>query len=138
MLPWLWIFAPTAYWPLSGAVMQDLSPDAFFRGIKPGAGVPGIEQRVFEQASYGKQLGWLIDVLVDGIDPGELKSPEARGSLASLIALKAKIERIKSQHREDRAEAAMALLDRIEADSPEELRRVLERYEAGRELPRRG
>ena len=61
MFPWLWIFAPTTYWPLSGAVSQDLTPEAFFRGIRPGAGVPGIEKQVFEQASYGKQLGWLID-----------------------------------------------------------------------------
>jgi hypothetical protein len=137
MFPWLWVFAPTTYWPLSGGVAQDLSPDAFFRGIRPGAGVPGIEKDVFEQASYGKQLGWLIDVLVEAIDPDELRSPDARGALASLIKLQAKIERIKGEHRQDRAEAAIALLDRIEADSPEELKRVLLRYQAGRELARR-
>jgi hypothetical protein len=137
MFPWLWIFAPTTYWPLSGAVSQDLTPEAFFRGIRPGAGVPGIEKQVFEQASYGKQLGWLIDVMVDAIGPDELRSAEARGSLASLAKLQAKIERIKSEHRQDRAEAAIALLDQIEADSPEELKRVLLRYQAGRELVRR-
>lgn len=134
MFPWLWIFAPQAHLPLSGAVMQDLSPDAFFRGIRPGAGVPGIEKQVFEQASYGKQLGWLIDVLVDAIDANVLRSAEARESLESLRKLHAKIERIKSEHRQDRADAAIALLDRIEADSPEELKRVLLRYQAGREL----
>jgi hypothetical protein len=134
MFPWLWIFAPEIYWPLSGAVMQDLTPDAFFRGIRPGAGVPGIEKKVFEQASYGKQLGWLIDVLVDAIDGQDLKSAGAQEALASLKTLHAKIERIKSEHRQDRSDAAIALLDRIEADSPEELRRVLLRYEAGREL----
>ena len=133
MFPWLWIFAPQTYWPLSGAVSQDLSPEAFFRGIKPGAGVPEIEQRVFEQASYGKQLGWLMDIVVSAIDPATLRSDGAREALASLSALRDKIERIKSQHREDRAEAATALLDQIAADSPEELRRVLARYQAARE-----
>jgi hypothetical protein len=71
------------------------------------------------------------------IGPDELRSAEARGSLASLAKLQAKIERIKSEHRQDRAEAAIALLDQIEADSPEELKRVLLRYQAGRELVRR-
>lgn len=137
MFPWLWVFAPATYWPLSGGVTQDLSLDAFFRGIRPGAGVPGIEKQVFEQASYGKQLGWLIDVLVEGIAPDTLRSPEARAALASLVELKAKIQRIKTEHRRDRSDAAIALLDRIEADSPEELRRVLSRYQAGRELARR-
>ena len=132
MFPWLWIFAPQTYWPLSGAVSQDLSPEAFFRGIKPGAGVPAIEQRVFEQASYGKQLGWLTDVLAEAIDPAALRSPEARASLESLRTLQAKVARIKSDLRDDRAQAAIALLNQIEADSPEELARVLARYQAAR------
>ena len=135
MFPWLWIFAPQTYWPLSGAVSQDLVTDAFFRGIRPGAGVPAIERQVFEQASYGKQLGWLSDVIVEAIDVNALRSAGAREALASLRTLHARVERIKIEHRQDRADAAIALLDRIAADSPEELRRVLLRYLAGRELP---
>jgi hypothetical protein len=134
MFPWLWIFAPQTYWPLSGAVKQDLSPEAFFRGIQPGAGVPAIEKRVFEQASYGKQLGWLTDVLVDSVDANALHSEEAQRALDHLKELRAKVERIKSEHREDRADAAIALLDRIASDSPDELRRVLVRFQAGRAL----
>ena len=134
MFPWLWIFAPLTYWPLSGAVSQDLVPDAFFRGIPPGAGVPAIERQVFEQASYGKQLGWLGDVVV-AIDANALRSDGARKALASLRTLHDKVERIKIEHRRDRADAAIALLDRIAADSPEELRRVLLRFLAAHELP---
>ena len=130
MFPWLWIFAPAIRFPWSGAVAQDFTLDAFFRGIRPGAGVPAIEQQVFEQASYGKQLGWLIDVLVDAIDPNALRVPEAQKALASLNALRLKAERIKADHREDLADAAIALLDRIQEDSPDELRRVLLRYAA--------
>lgn len=135
MFPWLWIFAPQTYWPLSGAVSQDLVTDAFFRGIRPGAGVPAIERQVFEQASYGKQLGWLSDVVIEAIDANALRSAGAREALASLRTLHGRVERIKIEHRQDRADAAIALLDRIAADSPEELRRVLQRYLAARELP---
>jgi hypothetical protein len=133
VFPWLWIFAPQTWWPLSSGVSQDLSNDAFFRGIPPGAGVPAIEkrERVFDQASYGKQLGWLIDVLV-ATDTKAVRSPEAREALDSLKKLHDKIQRIKQQHRDDRADAAIALLKRIEADSPAELQRVLDRYQARR------
>ena len=126
MFPWIWIFAPQSFWPLSGAV--DVTTDAFFRGIQPGAGVPAIEKRAFEQASYGKQLGWLTDVVVEALAPKTLKSAEARGSLASLKDLHAKIETIKSEHRQTRTDAAIALLDQMRTDSPEELKRLLARY----------
>lgn len=130
MFPWLWINATDLRFPLSGEVDQDLS-ETFFNGIKPGAGVPGIEKQVFEQASYGKQLGWLTDVLLDAISPDMLKSETARDSWEKLTKLRHKIERIKDDHRQDRFDAATALLDRMQADSPDELRRVLRRYGGG-------
>jgi hypothetical protein len=128
MFPWLWINATKVRFPLSGAVEQDLSTDAFFEGIKPGAGVPAIEKRVFEQASYGKQLGWLTDLLLAAIGESTPLSPDARDALAKLKTLQAKAKRIKDEHREDRFEAATALLDRMQAESPAELARVLRRY----------
>ena len=97
MFPWLWIFAPQTYWPLSGAVSQDLVTDAFFRGIRPGAGVPAIERQVFEQASYGKQLGWLSDVVIEAIDANALRSAGAREALASLRTLHGRVERIRDR-----------------------------------------
>ena len=114
---------------------EAISTDAFFRGIKPGAGVPAVEQQVFEQASYGKQLGWLTDVLVEAVDPATLRTPEAQAALVSLKKLRAKVEQIKSQHRQDCVDAAIALLDKIQANSPEDLDLLLLRYEKKRELP---
>jgi hypothetical protein len=128
MFPWLWVFAPATHWPLSGAVEQALTPEAFFGGIRPGAGDPEVEQRAFQLASYGKQLGWLTDVLVAAIEPSALPSEEAREALESLKRLKGRIARIKAEHRLDQTAAAVALLDRIAADDPEELRRLLQRY----------
>jgi len=128
MFPWLWINATKVRFPLSGAVEQDLSTDAFFEGIKPGAGVPAIEKRVFEQASYGKQLGWLTDVLIAAMGEHTSLPPEAHAALEKLKNLQARAKRIKDEHRADRVEAATALLDRMQAESPDELRRVLQRY----------
>lgn len=130
MFPWLWIYAPQIAWPLSGAVTEAFSTDAFFRGIKPGAGVPAVEQQIFEQASYGKQLGWLMDVLLEAIDPAMLRSAEAQASLLNLKKLEAKVERIKREDRQERLDAAIALLDRLQTDSPQELARLLQRYQA--------
>jgi hypothetical protein len=143
MFPWLWIYAPRIAWPLSGAVTEAVSTDAFFRGIKPGAGVPAVEQQVFEQASYGKQLGWLTSVLVEAVEqatlrsqatlhsPATLHSREAQSSFLNLKKLQATVERIKNEHRQDRLDAAIALLDQLQADSPEELARLLQRYQVG-------
>jgi hypothetical protein len=36
---------------------------------------------------------------------------------------------IKREHRQDRIDAAIALLDQLRTDSPEELARVLQRYQ---------
>lgn len=127
MFPWLWINATDLRFPLSGEVDQDLST-TFFDGIKPGAGTPGIEKQVFDQASYGKQLGWLTDILLGAIDEAALRTPEALESFGKLTKLQAKIKRIKDDHRQDRFDAATALLDRMQAESPDELRRVLRRY----------
>jgi hypothetical protein len=128
MFPWLWIFAPLTYWPLSGAVSQDFSLDAFFRAIGPASGAPSVEQRAFEQASYGRQLGWLTDVIVEAVKPTALSSLEASQSFASLEDLHAKIKLMKAEHRRDQAKAAIALLDRMAAEDPDELARLLQRY----------
>ncbi|HLK92506.1 MAG TPA: hypothetical protein VKZ18_21600 [Polyangia bacterium] len=132
MLPWLWVFAPVNYWywPLSGAVSENISPEAFFEGmIKPGAGDPEIERQAFELASYGKQLGWLTDVVVAATDAGAVASdPDARGSLASLTQLRGQVRDLKRAHHEARSAAAIALLDRMKADNPDELKSLLARY----------
>ena len=91
--------------------------------------MPAIEQQIFEQASYGKQLGWLMDVLLDAVDPATLRSPAAQASLLNLKKLDAKVERIKREHRQERVDAAIALLDQLQTDSPQELARVLQRYQ---------
>lgn len=128
MFPWLWIYAPVTRWPWSGAVRENVSPEVFFGSIKPEAGDGEIEQQVFERASYGRQLGWLTDVVLAAIDPNALSSPAARASLESLQTLAGEIARLKRENRESHVDAAIALLDRLAAESPDDLRRVLAHY----------
>ncbi len=131
MLPWLWIFAPVNYWywPLSGAVKENISPETFFGAmIQPGAGDPELERQAFELASYGKQLGWLTDVVVAATRPEALGSDEARRSFESLRTLHDQIGELKKVHHQTRSAQAIALLDRLQAESPQELQRVLARY----------
>jgi hypothetical protein len=128
MFPWLWIYAPVTRWPWSGAVRENVSPETFFGGIKPEAGDGEIERQVFERASYGRQLGWLTDVVLGAVDPDTVRSPAARASLESLRNLAGEVARIKGEDHRARVDAAIALLDRLAADSPEELHRVLARY----------
>jgi hypothetical protein len=130
MFPWLWIFAPVTRWPWSGAVRENVSPEVFFGAIKPEAGDGEIEQQVFERASYGRQLGWLTDVVLAATDPKALSSPASRAALESLKNLAAEIARLKLENRTARVDAAIALLDRLAAESPDDLRRVLAHYQA--------
>jgi hypothetical protein len=125
MWPWNWIFAPLTYLPLSGAVSQDFTLDTFFRAMGPSSADPTVEKRAVEQASYGRQLGWLTDVLVGSTDPATLRTKEARVSFESLKGLHAKIDHMKAEQRHARVDDLIARLQRLAIESPEDLQRVL-------------
>lgn len=100
MFPWNSTWAPTIYWPLSGAVRQTIAPDTdwFFGRIAPGGGDENIEQRVFEEvASYGKQLGLISEILIELADQVELSDKNAK-SLTRLKEIVNRVEEIKVHH----------------------------------------
>jgi hypothetical protein len=97
MYPWLWLWAPQVEFPLSGNVSQDIAPVAnlFSATVDPDAGDPSIEQKAFDIASYGKQLGLITEVLIELAEqslPGGGKSNE---SLQRLKRIQAAIEKVK-------------------------------------------
>ena len=98
MYPWLWFWAPQVHLPWSGDVAQRIDPTThwFFQGIRPGAGNARIEERAFDVASYGKQLGHITEVLLDLAQRTEgtpsPKAAEARGKLEEIAR---RIEAIK-------------------------------------------
>ncbi|WP_200946849.1 MULTISPECIES: hypothetical protein [unclassified Roseateles] len=97
MYPWFWLWAPQLHLPFSGDVAQDIEPrlDWFFNGIRPEAGAARIEARVFDVASYGRQLGAITDALIDLAE--RLPADVVAGSepLKALRVIRDRIESVK-------------------------------------------
>lgn len=117
MYPWLWFWAPQVHFPWSGDVAQRIDPDThwFFQGINPGAGDPRIEEKAFDIASYGRQLGLITEVLIDIAEQAKPKSSKAAASLERLKLIRDQIEQVKAVELGARAadlEAQLAELRR--------------------------
>jgi hypothetical protein len=132
MLPNQWTWSPRVQFPFSGSVAQDISPDTswFFGAIRPGAGVGSIEQDVFEVASYGKQLGLILDVLLPMIGEGSPNSAASKEAREKLKDLYRRVEAVKAQRKEALESAAVELLAKIERTDPDMLERVVKRFKA--------
>lgn len=98
MYPWLWLWAPHIEFPLSGDVTQDIEPVAnlFSRSTNPEAGNPQIEQKAFEVASYGKQLGLIAEVLIEVAEKTLPEKGNGNDSLQRLKQIRSEIEKIKA------------------------------------------
>jgi hypothetical protein len=130
MLPWNWTWSPQLNFPFSGSVTQDIEPslDWFFAGIRPEAGIGSIEKGIFQKASYGRQLGLILDVLLPLVDESKLESAKARESLARLKELYKDIETIKENKKEEMEDSAVSLLKHIEKTDKELLGRVVNQF----------
>lgn len=132
MLPWFWWWAPQVHWPFSGDVVQDIAPDTrwFFGAIPPQAGVGEVERKVFETASYGRQLGLITEVLLALSEDAQWKTAEAADKHRRLKALAARIETVKQAHKADLAEAAEAALRKLHEEQPGAYRALMARLPA--------
>lgn len=130
MLPWNWTWSPQLNFPFSGSVTQDIEPslDWFFAGIRPEAGIGSIEKGIFQKASYGKQLGLILDVLLPLVDESKLESATARDSLARLKELNQEIETIKENKKKEMESSAVSLLRHIEKSDKAMLGRVIGQF----------
>lgn len=125
MFPLFWNLSPQFFLPWSGSVRQDIELDRFFNAIPRSAGDGEVEEAAFKRASYGSQLGWLTEVLLQTMKdvPADEKSPLGKLRLAN-----ADIQRIKLQRR---APAAGELNGELIADYLRTLRaQDSARYEA--------
>lgn len=123
MPPWFWFFwAPQVHWPLSGAVTQD-----FFASFPATAGDATIEREVFSTASYGRQIGWLTELLL-AAQPGADAEARSRGAAARerLQAVQDKVDALKALRGRDAQAEAERALDRLGQTDADALRRVLE------------
>jgi len=66
MKPWFSYLYPQLYLPFSFINAQNIEPNTnwFFSSIGAKAGNGSVEQKIFEHASYGRQLGLIIEVLL--------------------------------------------------------------------------
>jgi hypothetical protein len=99
--------------PLSGDVTQAINPWSWWLGSlsqqtgfininAAASGDPRLERRIVEEiASYGRQLGWIIEaleVLIERADTAGL-GPLERGAFAQIGDLAARIEALKDAPR---------------------------------------
>jgi hypothetical protein len=113
--PWFW-FAPQIHFPGSGSVAQHIEPKTFFDAIPPHAGNGKIEEDIFAHASYGKQIGLLMEVVLDLAK--QITPTTAAESHTRLKALQAEIEAIKTAHMVSTSESLHEALLRFKKDNP--------------------
>ncbi len=103
------IWSPTFHAPFSGDVTQEITPRVFSPDIK---GSPAIENRVqTEVASYGKQLGKVLEALVTLSEKTDTPLPE-------IDALITGVEKVKANAKEVLREEAIAALARLQRADP--------------------
>lgn len=102
MYPMQWFWAPQLHFPWSGGVAQQIELDRFFDAIPPEAGDGKIERKAFDVASYGRQLGWISEVLLDLAKTAPPSSSQAREALQNLVEANEQIQHIKRAEDADR------------------------------------
>lgn len=120
MFPWLWFWSPVFHLPFSGSVAQQIEPDTnwFFAGIPQQAGNGLLEKKAFEVASYGRQLGWITEVLLASKSSDAVAPDKAADSLRELEAAYLAIESVKEKSRAELADAASAALEKLRKADP--------------------
>jgi hypothetical protein len=110
----LWMFR----WPLSGDVTQRISAPWFSPALTINyAGDAEIESHVVsEVASYGKQIGWLNEIVLDLANKRE-PTAESINRLAEAVK---EIESIKERHKQSTLQVAVEALDKLQDAQPKE------------------
>ena len=110
------IWAPMIRAPFSGDVTQEITPRFLSPDIQ---GIPEIEHKVqTEVASYGKQLGKILEAL-------QLLSEATETPLPEIDKLATKIEDVKGSSKETFKDDAIAALKRLREVDKEAWREVL-------------
>ena len=116
--------------PIRTSSPRRSNTDWFFGSIPPQAGIGEVEKKIFDVASYGRQLGLITEVLLGSVREESLDSEDARDSLARLKRVQSDIENVKSEHELQLADSAVAILEKLRAKNPDELARVIARFSA--------
>ena len=124
MFPWFWIWAPQ--FPFSDFTV---SPQTDWSIGNTASGNPRLEQHIHQDvASYGRQIGWLSEVLLQLAGSETVTQQQALESLARLEKLRGDIEALKVADRATTQDQAIALLDKLARSDPDGFVRVLQRF----------
>lgn len=108
--------------PWSGDVWQRIN-SGWFSPTFNFAGDAKIEERVVsEVASYGKQIGWLNEIVLD-LAKGEKPDPDVISKLAKAVN---EIEEIKAAESSSALRAAVDALGRLKAADPEQYQKLIQ------------
>ncbi|HEX8167475.1 MAG TPA: hypothetical protein VF601_17045 [Beijerinckiaceae bacterium] len=126
---------PLSFWwdmvrqPLSGDVNQRIVTSWLSPNVTVNYGGNfEIERRVVsEVASFGRQIGWLAEI-VDKLADGKSAPADALKKLRKAMK---EIAAIKEQVRRSAEDEAAEALDRLEKEDPEGFRKLLERRVRG-------
>lgn len=134
MYPWLWFWAPQFHFPFSGAVAQRIDPDTnwFFGGIRPEAGNGDVEKQIFDVASYGRQLGWITEVLLAQTAKGDVAPATADRALTQLEDVYRQSQAIKTRNADKLAQSAVDVLAKLQTLYPEQFEQVMAQFPAQR------
>jgi hypothetical protein len=115
--------------PLSGDVNQRITAPWFSPSLTVNyAGDPAVEDRVVtEVASYGKQLGWLNDIVLALAN----QQPVPKDTLSCLEKAVEKINAIKKETQLSAVDAANKALDRLKRDEPGAYAELLRERQGG-------
>lgn len=115
MNPWLLFWAPHLHLPFGGSVAQRIEPNTnwFFDSIPATAGDATVERKAFEVASYGRQLGWITEVLLDIAAEAAPTTDQGKKSLTRLKKIQAEMEALKKRDAEQLVDEIEALLARL-------------------------
>ncbi|MDH4396655.1 MAG: hypothetical protein QE278_13330 [Limnobacter sp.] len=113
MNPWQTVWAPNVNFPWSGSVAQRVEPTAnwFFDSIDANAGDARIERKAFEKASYGRQIGWLTEIVIALASESKTMDRGENSPLHKLETVKAEIDKIKLQ---EASSAASDIEDKLQ------------------------
>jgi hypothetical protein len=115
--------------PLCGDVNQRITAPWFSPSLTVNyAGDPAVEDRVVtEVASYGKQLGWLNDIVL-ALATKQAIPPDRLSSLETAVK---EINAIKRQTQVSAVDAANKALDQLKRDEPDAYAELLRERQRG-------
>jgi len=106
--------------PLSGNVAENISSSWLSPSLTVNyAGTPAVENKVVRDiASYGRQIGWLNDIVLELAKHADMPAHVA-GTLKQMHAAARQIEDLKKANRAGALEDAIASLNRLKDEQPD-------------------